>query len=38
MYACATSKWYSGSPRLSATVRTSLMGAAGDGQEGDEWV
>ena len=37
MYACTTSKWYNGSPRLFATASTSLMDAD-DGQGGDEWV
>ena len=38
MYACAMSKWYSGSLRSFAiTTSTSLMDAD-DGQEEDEWV
>ena len=37
MYARATSKWYSVSPCLFATARTSLMDAD-DRQEKDEWA
>ena len=49
MYACTTSKWYSGSHPLFATASTSLMDTDGgrsstslmdadDGQGEDEWV
>ena len=37
MYACATLKWYRGSPRLFAAASTSLMDAD-DEQREDKWV